>query len=154
MKYRPKPAPSLIFLALPALFALNPANTAVADDILGSLGHDRTAIDVYQVHCFDDGRGVSDRMVASIRDLTPVARPLVSLQIASRTQAINTTDRTDGDTASSPLVTLRGGGTGNDFYLMSINKTHTGEEIYSVVFHCLTFDNQHTGTAQVAIIDQ
>jgi len=146
--------PSPFFLALSAAVSLTPALTAVAHDIVGGLGNNRSAIDVFQVRCFDDGAGPNDHLIASIKDLTPVARPLVSLQLSTSTKALNTTDRVDGDPISSPYIKLKGNGTGTDFYLLSINKTSSGQESYSVQYHCQTVDNQHTGTDTAPIINQ
>lgn len=143
-----------ILLAMPTLVALLSATTAVAHNIEGALGKDRSAIDVYQIHCYDDGTGPNDHIAASIKDLNPVAKPIISMQLATSTAALNTTDKSDGNTISSPVIRLKGNGSGDDYYLLSVDKTSTGEEIYSVEYHCQTSDNQHTGTNTAELIKQ
>jgi len=144
----------LIYLALTIFFTLPSTNNALAHDIAGALGNDRSAMDVYQVHCYDDGAGPNDHLIVSVKDINPMAKPLVSIQVSSSTRVLNTTDEIDGDSISSPKVKLKGNGSGDDYYLISIDKTDAGNEIYTVEYHCETFHNQHTGTNTALIINQ
>ena len=138
-------------LAIMSLSAVLQTSPALAHDISGSLGKANTVVDYYQVHCYDDGNGPNNRLEVAIKDLAPVAAPKVSIQIIRDDTTTNTTDAVDGDASYSPIVNV----TGSDgFFYMTVDKTATGAENYSVQFHCMTSDGQHTGTIISTIADQ
>lgn len=134
-----------------AVMALLETDLANAHDLIGSLGADASAIDQYQVHCYDDGAGVTDHLYAAVKDSTPVAAPLVSIQIIRDNKATNSTDAVDGNATYSPTVKIKG----NDgFFILTVDKTGAGAENYAVQYHCETLDNQHTGTDITQITNQ
>lgn len=134
--------PVLAIMTLSAV--LGQVNPASAHDQSGSLGKINTAIDQYQVHCFDDGTGPNGYLIVAIKDLAPKVAPKLSVQVIRDNTATNTTDAVDSDASYSPEVNV--GGSGDQYYLLTVDKTATGAENYSVEYHCMTSDNQHTGT--------
>lgn len=95
------------------------------------------------VTCFDDGNGVADKLVASVRDHSPpVAGLLVNLQILKGNRAASVTDPVSGDGNSSPAISVKGG---NGVYLILVNKTAPGARDFSIEYHCMTANNVHTG---------
>ncbi|MDO9103471.1 MAG: hypothetical protein Q7U57_00780 [Methylovulum sp.] len=140
-------------LAMVSLLAvLGQANVAVAHDQSGSLGNANSAIDQYQVHCFDDGSGANDHLEVAVKDLAPKATPKVSLQVIRDDTATNTTDAVDGDASYSPEVSVKG--SADQYYLMTVDKTAAGAENYLIEYHCITGDNQHTGTDIFSLTNQ
>ncbi|MCF8006110.1 MAG: hypothetical protein K9K84_01765 [Methylovulum sp.] len=139
---------ALIMSMLISLFS----NNATAHDLSGSLGQASSAVDFYQIHCFDDGAGANGYLEAELRDETPIAAPLISMQISVGERVYNTTDAKDADAAYSP--SLQVAGNADEYYLITINKTAAGKENYAVSYHCLTAENQHTGTEIFRIADQ
>lgn len=96
------------------------------------------------VTCFDDGNGVADKLVASVRDHSPpVAGLLVNLQILKGNRAASVTDPVSGDGNGSPAISVKGG---NGVYLILVNKTAPGARDFSIEYHCMTANNVHTGT--------
>lgn len=133
------------------VMALAQGGIVNAHDLTGSLGAAASAIDQYQVHCYDDGAGPTDHLYGAVKDLTPIAAPLVSIQIIRDNKATNTTDAVDGNATYSPTVKVKG----NDgFFILTIDKTAAGAENYAVQYHCETIDNQHTGTDITQITNQ
>ena len=126
-------------------------SSAQAHSLSGSLGSSAAALHYYQIQCYDDGNGTNGRLEASIKDLSPVVKPLVSMQISRDNSSTNTTDAKDGDATASPLVKLQGE---DGFFYITVNKTAAGSEDYSIEFHCMTNDGQHTGTNVYPIINQ
>jgi hypothetical protein len=122
------------------------ASTASAHTQTGSLGAAATATDYYQVVCSDDGSGPPASLVVAIEDVSPVATPVVSVQVQRGALVANSSDATDADGSASPLVAIDGGaGT----YEVLIDKSATGTESYVLTFHCLTGPGGtgiHTGT--------
>ena len=138
-------------LKIIAAMALAQTGLANAHDLTGSLGTDASAIDQYQVHCYDDGAGVTDHLYAAVKDLTPVAAPLVSIQVIRDNKATNSTDAVDGNATYSPTVKVKGS---DGFFILTVDKTGAGAENYAVQYHCETLDNQHTGTDITQITNQ
>ena len=132
--------------------ALAQANLVYAHDLSGSLGVASTSIDYYQVHCFDDGAGPNGYLEVSLKDIAPVAAPKISLQVIRDDTATNTTDPIDGDAGESPILSVKG--SADQYYFLTIDKTAAGAESYSAEYHCLTNDNQHTGTEIYTITNQ
>lgn len=96
------------------------------------------------VTCFDDGNGVADKLVASVRDHSPpVAGLLVNLQILKGNRAASVSDPVSGDGNGSPSISVKGG---NGVYLILVNKTAPGARDFSIEYHCMTANNVHTGT--------
>ena len=99
------------------------------------------------VTCIDD-IGVTDNLVASIKDTSPPQDPpldklLVSLQIIKGSRAASTTDPVSGDGNFSPEVKVHGG---SGVYQVLVNKTAAGARSFVVSYHCMTASNEHTAT--------
>lgn len=95
------------------------------------------------VTCIDDV-GVTDRLVASIKDTSPPQdNLLVSLQIIKGFFADSTTDPVSGDGNFSPEARVQGG---SGVYQILVNKTIAGARSFIVSYHCMTADNVHTAT--------
>ena len=95
------------------------------------------------VTCIDDV-GVTDRLVASIKDTSPPQDKLfVSLQIIKGNRADSTTDPVSGDGNFSPEAKVQGG---SGVYQILVNKTIAGARSFLVSYHCMTADNVHTAT--------
>ena len=95
------------------------------------------------VTCIDDV-GVTDRLVASIKDTSPPQdNLLVSLQIIKGNRAASTTDPVSGDGNFSPEAKVQGG---SGVYQILVNKTIAGARSFLVSYHCMTADNVHTAT--------
>ena len=95
------------------------------------------------VTCIDDV-GVTDRLVASIKDTSPPQdNLLVSLQIIKGSRAASTTDPVSGDGNYSPEATVHGG---SGVYQILVNKTIAGARSFLIAYHCMTADNVHTAT--------
>ncbi|PTQ77483.1 hypothetical protein C8R26_108131 [Nitrosomonas oligotropha] len=95
------------------------------------------------VTCIDDV-GVTDRLVASIKDTSPPQdNLLVSLQIIKGSRAASTTDPVSGDGNFSPEARVQGG---SGVYQILVNKTIAGARSFIVSYHCMTADNVHTAT--------
>lgn len=146
-----KKIPLKPILTIMSLLAALQTNPAFAHDISGSLSKASTAIDYYQVQCYNDGNGLNHRLEVALKDLLPAAVPKVSIQVIRDNVSTNTTDAVDGDASYSPTASVMGG---DGFFYMTVDKTATGAENYSVQFHCMTSDGQHTGTSVSTITDQ
>ncbi|MER0203734.1 MAG: hypothetical protein DU480_07715 [Nitrosomonas sp.] len=95
------------------------------------------------VTCIDDV-GVTDRLVASIKDTSPPQdNLLVSLQIIKGNRAASTTDPVSGDGNFSPEAKVHGG---SGVYQVLVNKTIAGARSFLISYHCMTADNVHTAT--------
>ncbi|MBK7491078.1 MAG: hypothetical protein KBF68_12000 [Nitrosomonas sp.] len=95
------------------------------------------------VTCIDD-IGVTDRLVASIKDTSPPQdKLLVSLQIIKGSRAASTTDPVSGDGNFSPEARVQGG---SGVYQILVNKTIAGARSFIVSYHCMTASNEHTAT--------
>lgn len=95
------------------------------------------------VTCIDD-IGVTDSLVASIKDTSPPQdKLLVSLQIIKGSRAASTTDPISGDGNFSPEVRVHGG---SGVYQVLVNKTIAGARSFIVSYHCMTASNEHTAT--------
>lgn len=137
--------------AAAVLFAVGQSSGVGAHEQAGSLGKSAGATDLYQVSCSGDSGGDSDRLNIQVLDSAPAASPLVSVQVQKGTSAANSTDPKDGDTAYSPMVSVKGG---NGAYTVMVNKTASGAENYTLEFHCQAKDGNHTGTAIVPLQNQ
>ncbi|TAN69975.1 MAG: hypothetical protein EPN17_06635 [Methylobacter sp.] len=123
--------------------------SATAHDINGALGKAAGATDYYQVECFDDGAGAADHLVVEIKDLAPVASPLISVQVTKGIIAKNSTDAVDGNATYSPTLTVNGG---NGSYYLIVDKTAAKAETYNLQIHCETSAGLHTGTSEPALL--
>jgi len=98
--------------AIALLLALAPAVAASAHEVSGGLGAAAAATDLYQITCSDDGSGAPASLVVQIRDQSPVAAPMLSVQVQKGLLLTNATDPVDGDTAFGPAVSVNGGAGG------------------------------------------
>ena len=137
------------FTAVSWLGVLVYTGNVAAHDITGTLGKAAGATDYYQVECSDDGAGPADRLIVKIKDLAPVATPLISVQVTKGAIAKNTTDIIDGNATYSPALTVNGG---NGSYYLIVDKTAAKAEVYNLQIHCETSGDQHTGTSEPALL--
>lgn len=142
--------------ALLSLAALGQADSVLAHDQSGSLGTAASAVDYYEVQCYNDGSGDTAHLYTQVINYTTGANvPKVSVQVlwtgapvVKNNIASNTTDPINGDTVDSPIIRQSGA---NGWYYMSVNKTGAGSLVYDVTYHCQTADGSHTGTNIVMI---
>ena len=123
------------------------AGPAAADTQSGSLGSGAAATDSYQVICSDDGAGPPASLSVQVLDATPVALPLVSVQVRNGIELANSTDSTDGDLTASPFIHVNVDA--GVVYDVLIDKSGAGAENYVLTFHCLTGPDGtglHTGS--------
>ncbi len=123
------------------------AGPATAHTQAGSLGSGAAATDYYQVICSDDGAGPPASLSIQVLDGTPVAAPLVSVQVKNGLELASATDPTDADGTASPLVSVNAS-SGTVFDVL-VDKSGAGGENYTLTFHCVTGPNGtglHTGT--------
>lgn len=143
------------WLALAALLAaLAPVRSASAHSLNETLDADAGATDLIQIVCSDNGSGPPQSLVVQVRDNTPVAAPLVSVQAQRGALLVNSTDAVDDDTGMSPAVSVNGG---SGAYDVLVDKTESGAESYSLSFHCYTGPDgsgTHTGTSHTILQDQ
>jgi len=137
------------FISASLLGVLGYAGSVAAHDINGVLGKSAGATDYYQVECFDDGTGPADHLVVKIKDLVPVAAPLVSVQVTKGKIAKNTTDAADGNATFSPTLNIKGG---NGLYYLTVDKTAANAETYNLQIHCETSGGLHTGTNEPELL--
>lgn len=134
------------------------AEMASANAINGTLGNAAGATDFYRVTCSKNANGDTSRFAASVRDLLPVATPLISVQIikANTSYAKNSTDPVDGNNTPSSSVVIQPVApfSGNGVYEVRVNKTAAGAESYRLNFTCYSSTNLVTGTALVKVQDQ
>lgn len=126
------------------LVAVGHAGTVSADTKGGSLGSSASATDVYRVTCSTDGSGATHHLVTQVRDNAPVKPPKVSAVATKGGASTTSTDPVDGNTAYSPEKELA---KGNGAYTVSIKKSASGSEIYTLLYHCETASDVHTGTS-------
>jgi len=123
-------------LGLPVLlFCLGTAAGGSADTQGGSLAAEASSARYYQVTCSDDGSGPPLSLVTQVRDLAPVAAPLLSVQIQKGNLATNGTDAVDADAGFSPPVWVNGGA---GVYDVFVDKTASGAELFTLSFQCMT----------------
>ena len=97
--------------------------------------------------CFDDGNGVPDHLLISVKDFSPPqANLLLSAQIIGRFNAATTTDVTSGDSSSSPEVRIH---EGVGPYQVLVTKSGPGAREFVLTYHCMTANNVHTGNGYV-----
>jgi hypothetical protein len=124
-------------LALAALLVLAGARPVAAGTVLvaGTLEADAAATDYFQVTCSDDGSGAPASLIARLRDDSPSATPMLSVQIQRASSATNGTDQVDGDASWSPLVFVNGGAGTFDVF---VDKSAADAESYGLEFTCMT----------------
>jgi hypothetical protein len=115
--------------------AVTLAWAAQADTQSGSLATDAGAANYYQVTCSDDGAGAPASLAVAVRDVSPVAAPLVSVQIVKGAAARNATDAVDGDAGFSPTVFVDAGA---GVYDVFVDKSAAGDEGFVLFFQCTT----------------
>lgn len=126
------------------LVAVGHAGTVYAHTKGGSLGSPASATDVYRVTCSNDGSGATHHLVTQVRDNAPVKPPKVSVVATKGGASTTSTDPVDGNSAYSPEKELA---KGNGVYTVSIKKSASGSEIYTLQYHCETASGVHTGTS-------
>lgn len=121
------------------------AQTATAHEQSGILGKPANATDYYQVNCFDDGAGQPGYLISQISYSAPAAKPLISLLVVHGLQADNITDNgTPKAGHRSPSLKTQAGS--DPTYYLLVTKTMTGAIGYTIDYHCMTNNNDHTGT--------
>lgn len=101
----------------------------------GTLTSPASAARLLFLDCSDDGAGPPLSATIQIRDLAPVAAPIVSVQLRRGAAATNSSDEVDGDAGASPLVFVNGGSGRYDVF---VDKTASGEEAFEVTAQCWT----------------
>ena len=141
------------FVTLLLVGALGYGGIVAAHDINGALGAAAGATDYYQVTCFDDNSGPADHLIVKIKDLAPVAVPIISVQVTKQVGktfiARNSTDAVDGNATYSPELNIKGG---NGTYFLAVDKTSANAETYNVQIHCETSTGLHTGTQEPVLL--
>ncbi len=141
-----------VLLAIATLLGIGNAGVAAAHNQGGALGKSSTAADIYEVACSNDSNGSPAALEARIKDIAPVAPPLVTVQIQKNSVTVTSADSVDGDRKFSPLV---GNSGGEGVYIVTVSKTVTPgkpvkrlayKEIYLLEYHCVTASDAHTGT--------
>lgn len=96
------------------------------------------------ITCEDDGNGEPEGLFAQVKDLSePVDGLLISIQLYKGIQAISDTDTISGDADYSEGIQLNAG---PGVYQILVNKTDAGARRFDVIWHCMTENNEHTGT--------
>ena len=98
------------------------------------------------VSCFDDGSGIPDNLIVSIRDNSPpVPGLMVNVQVVSSrgNKANSISDTVSGDADFSPFISLQDG---SGPYTVMVNKTDVGARSFDLQYHCNTANDVHTGT--------
>jgi hypothetical protein len=137
---------TLLAALLACMLLFSPARISHAHEIAGPIdptGNVASFTAVAWVNCFDEGNGVANNLVASIRDLPSnpaVEGMFVNLTLFKGGMAISTI--TPGDNNPSPSVKLSAGG---GVYYMIVNKTKPGTRNIAIDYHCMA-DDVHTGT--------
>ena len=111
------------------------ASAVQAASSSGTLPAGSSAAQLFFLDCANDGAGAPLSATVQVRDLAPLAAPLVSVQLRKGAAATNATDDLDGDASASPLVFVNGGAGRYDVY---VDKTAAGEEAFEVVAQCWT----------------
>lgn len=109
--------------------------TADAATLSGTLPASATAAHLLFLDCSDSGTGAPLSATVQVRDLAPVAVPVVSVQLRKGAAATNSSDDGDGDAVASPLVFVNAGSGRYDVY---VDKTAAGDEAYEVSAQCWT----------------
>ncbi len=122
-----------VFAILAAILGVPRA--ADAATLSGSLPLPASSAQLLFLDCSDDGAGLPLSATVQIRDLAPVAAPIVSVQLRRGTAATNSSDDVDGDAGASPLVFVNGGAGRYDVF---VDKTASGEEAFEVSAQCWT----------------
>lgn len=130
----PARAPRVATVAV-ALACLLAAGVAGAATFSGSLAADATDAVLLGVDCANDGAGAPASLTIAVRDLAPVAAPIVSAQIRKGFAAKNTSDAGDGDVGASPAVFVNGGAGRYDVY---VDKNAAGAEAFELTAQCWT----------------
>lgn len=107
-------------------------------------GDNSQATDMADVICGDDGHGPTGFLFVQVRDDSgPVPGLMVNAQVIKGNQAASVTDPISGDGQYSEPIVLAGG---DGVYRMLVDKTGPGPRVFSLIWHCMTQDGQHTGT--------
>jgi hypothetical protein len=125
----------------------------------GALDAPAESADLLRVICFDDGSGAPASLTALITDLPPSAAPFVSVQLWKAdgppdARGTSATDAVDADAVPGPLVFVDGGA---GEYLVFVDKTAAGEELYEFTLQCTTGSGGSgapTGTLVPALVPE
>jgi len=126
------------------------ANAHSARAILDKKGTSPSFTALARVTCYDDGVGPAASLLVRIRDNSaPVAGLYLNLQLLKGTRAISITDTESGDADYSDYISLPAG---NGVYSVILNHTRAGARDFDIEYHCITADDEHTGTD--IVVDQ
>jgi len=143
----------LTLLRAVLLAALLPAGQVFAHGggaVMDAAGNKASFTGLIRVTCFDDGAGPAQYLMARVRDNSAVqAGMLVSLQLLKGVRATSVTDPVSGNADYSPYAVLAAG---NGVYQLLLNKSLAGARSFDLEWHCMTANNDHTGTE--VIVDQ
>jgi hypothetical protein len=119
------------------------------DGVLDPNGNNASATNFWQLICYDDGNGAPHHLYTQIQDNSPpVPGLLLSTQIFTANAMANTTDTVSADGQGSNPASLYGGAPtgGAQIYYISVSKTKAGSRSFSLIYHCQTANDTHTGT--------
>ena len=118
--------------------------------VMDAAGNKASFTGLVRVTCFDDGTGPANYLMARVRD-NSAAQPgmVVNLQLLKGLRATSVSDPVSGNADYSPYAVLAAG---NGVYQLLINKTLAGARAFDLEWHCMTLNNDHTGTE--IIVDQ
>ncbi len=118
--------------------------------VMDGAGNKASFTGLVRITCFDDGTGPAHYIMARVRDNSPAqAGLLVNLQVLKGVRATSVTDPVSGNADYSPYAVLTAG---NGVYQLLLNKTAAGARSFDLEWHCMTVNNDHTGTE--IIVDQ
>lgn len=127
---------------------------SLPNNSVGLPGSGAAKSDIYNVHCYDDGAGPTEKLFFHVqaRDNAATKGPVVSIKAkkGAATPGVDI-DANKGDTAWV-IPTAVAGGDGE--FTVVVNKSaytgkakeNLGAQVYSGVAHCQTSSGGHTGT--------
>lgn len=125
------------------------ASAHTAGGVIDAAGNNASATDFASVSCFDDGSGAPAYLFIQIQDQSaPVQGLLMTMLAAKGNQMVSTSDPVSGDPNPGPGVKLRGG---EGTYYIAALKTAAGARTFTVSYHCMTSNDNHTGTDITAL---
>ena len=146
MKYLPMKKNIITALIACSVGYVSVSNAHDAGATLDADGTIRSFSGLASVTCFNDGSGIPDNLIVSIKDNSPpVPGLMVNVQVVSSNgDRVNSiTDTVSGDADFSPFIKVQDG---DGPYIVIVNKTDVGARDFDLQYHCNTANDVHTGT--------
>ena len=125
------------------------ASAHTAGGVIDAAGTNASATDFATVSCYADGGEPTAYLLIQIEDQSaPVPGLLMTMMAAKGNQVITTSDPVSRDGKAGPAVELNGG---EGTYYITASKTKAGLRRFTVSYHCMTSNNEHTGTDITAL---